>query len=181
MAAAVPPGPAGRIVITTARLRLREMTTADAAFMLELLNDPDFLRYIGDRGVRTLEDACRYIEKGTLDSYRRHGYGMYLAERLEDGAAVGVCGLVRREGLDGPDLGFALLPAWRGQGYATEGAAAVLVHARDLGLARVLAIATPDNRASNALLTSLGMRREATVRLPGDDADLWLYACATGG
>ena len=171
----------GSTVLATARLRLRELTSDDAAFLLALLNDPGFIRYIGDRGVRTLADARDYIRKRIIDSYQQHGFGMYLAERVSDGAATGLCGLVRRDGLDAPDLGFALLPDWRGCGYAREGAAAVLEHARNvLQLPRVLAIATPDNDASNDLLTSLGMRRVQTVRLPGDETDLWLYALDTG-
>lgn len=166
----------------TRRLELREMTEADAAFMVTLLNDPDFLRYIGDRGVRTEAEARDYLRDGAISSYREHGFGMYLAERREDGAAIGVCGLVSRPGLAAPDLGFALLPAYRRDGFAAEGASAVLEFARgELGLPRILAIATPDNAASIALLQRLAMRPAGSVRLPGGDRDLELYEYTGGG
>ncbi len=172
---------AGRTVLTTARLRLREFSESDAGFMVTLLNDADFLRYIGDRGVRNEADARAYLREGAIASYREHGYGMYMAERRADGRAVGVCGLVRRDGLDGPDLGFALLPDWRGAGYADEAARAVLEHAFGaLSLKRVLAIVTPGNRASLALLERLGMRPAGRVRLPGGAEDLLLYECRAG-
>lgn len=163
-------------MLATERLTLREMTEADAAFMVTLLNDADFLRYIGDRGVRTEAEARAYLRDGPIRSYREHGFGMYLAERRADGVAIGVCGLVSRPGLDAPDLGFALLPAFRRAGLAAEGARAVLEFAcGELGLERILAIATPDNAASITLLTGLAMRRDGTVRLPGGETDLELY------
>lgn len=173
---------AGRTVLTTSRLRLREMTEADAAFMVELLNDEAFLRYIGDRGVRSEDEARAYLREGAIASYRKHGYGMYIAERRSDGRAIGVCGLVRRDGLDAPDIGFAMLPAWRGEGYAGEGAQAVLDHALGpLALSRIVAIATPDNRASLALLEGLGMQPAGHVRLPGSEEDLRLYEIRAAG
>lgn len=163
-------------VLETKRLRLRKMTVGDSAFMLALLNDADFVKYIGDRGIRSEAEARDYLLNGAIDSYHRHGYGMYLAEQKRDGAAVGICGLVRRDGLDAPDIGFAVLPAFRSLGYATEAISAVLDHAQqDLGLDRVLAIATPDNVASNRILARAGMRLEGSVTLPGDDATLNLY------
>lgn len=165
-----------RTVLSTPRLRLREMTEADADFMVALLNDADFLRYIGDRGVRTTDDARAYLRDGAIASYRQHGYGMYLVERIGDASAIGVCGLVRRDGLDAPDLGFALMPAFRRAGFAAEAARAVLEFAiAELGISRIVAIATPDNRASTALLEQLSMQPAGTVRLPGGDADLNLY------
>lgn len=162
--------------LETPRLILRELTTADAAFMLALLNDEAFVRYIGDRGVRTEDDARKYLQDGTIASYHEHGYGMYLMLRRDDGASIGVCGLVRRDGLEAPDLGFALLPPYRAAGYASEACKVVLQHARDnLNVGRLLAIATPDNAASAALLRRLGMQVEDRVRLPGDDTELDLY------
>ncbi|HZW58656.1 MAG TPA: GNAT family N-acetyltransferase [Woeseiaceae bacterium] len=171
------PGP----VIETARLALRELTVDDAAFLKDVMNDAGFLKYIGDRGIRTLDDARAYLERGPLDSYRRHGYGMYLVTRRADDAALGICGLVRRDSLDAPDLGFAFLPPYRSQGYASEAAAATLEFGRKtLGLARILAIATPDNGASNRILRKCGMRLERRVRLPPDDSELNLYVCPAG-
>jgi len=166
-------------VLTTERLALRELTEDDAGFMVELLNDGDFLRYIGDRGVRTEDEARAYLREGTIASYAERGFGMYRAERREDGAVVGICGLVRRDGLDSPDLGFALLPAYRGAGYAAEGAAAMLDYAHEaLGLRRILAIATPDNEASIALLEGIGMTLEGQVCLPKSTEFLNLYVYA---
>ena len=164
------------IVIETDRLLLREMSTADADFMLAILNDPDFIRYIGDRGVRTQGQARDYLTDRVLKSYTEHGFGMYAVERKTDQVVIGICGLVRREHLDAPDIGFAFLPEFRNAGYGLESAAAVLEFTvGKLRIDRVLAIATPDNLASNALLERLGMRLEQVTRLAEDDANLNLY------
>ena len=122
------------------------MTAADAPFILELVNDPDFLRHIGDRGVRTLDDAVAYIANGPLASYARHGFGLYRVSLADTAVPIGIAGILRRESLDDPDIGFAFLPAYRRQGFALEAARAVMDHAqRDLGLGRVVAIVSPDN------------------------------------
>lgn len=167
----------GRVVILeTERLVLRQLTEADAAFMLALLNDPAFVRFIGDRGVRTLDEARGYFAGGALASYARNGFGLYLVERKPEGTPVGICGLVRRDGLGDVDLGYAFLPAFRGQGYAFEAAAAVLAHGRQaLGLPRIVAIVSPDNERSIRLLERLGMRFERMVRLPGDSEEIKLF------
>lgn len=165
-----------REILETRRLRLRKLTTADAPFMLALLNDPAFHQYIGDRGVQSEAQARDYIKHGAIASYAQFGYGMYLAELKSDGRAAGICGLVRRDGLDDPDLGFAFMPEFRSQGLATEAASAVLRHAVNaMALPRVVAIVTPDNQASIALLQKAGMRQDGTVRLPGGNTDLDLY------
>lgn len=167
-------------VLTTPRLALDELTGADATFLVALLNDPDFLRYIGDRGVRTEDDARRYLEKGPVDSYRRLGFGLWLVRRREDGERLGICGLLKRDTLDDVDLGFAFLPQFRGQGYARESAAAVLAHARDvLGIARVVAIASRDNDASARLLEAVGLRFERLVRLGVESPEVALFVPAT--
>ncbi len=161
----MPPAP----IIETPRLRLRELHEGDAAFILALLNDPDFLRHIGDRGVHDHDDALRYIATGPRASYASHGWGLWAVERREDGALIGMCGLVRREVLPGPDLGYAYLPAWRGRGYALEAAAATLDFAfARAGLDRVLAIVTPANTGSVRLLEKLGMLRERLLELDGE-------------
>ena len=148
----------------TPRLRLRHVTEDDAPFILTLLNDPGWLRYIGDRGVRTLDDARRYIEQGPRRMYADHGFGLFLVERKHDGTALGLCGLIRRETLPDVDIGFALAERFRGQGYACEAAAATLRHAREvLKLTRVVAIAMPENVASTRLLERLGLRFERTI------------------
>ncbi len=156
------------IVRETHRLRLRWATASDAEFILELVNDPDWLRFIGDRGVQDLDAARVFIEERLVASYHEHGYGLYLTERREDGVPIGICGLVRREGLDGPDVGFAFLRAYRSLGFAYEAAAATLEFAGDdLGLERIFAVTEPDNHSSIRLLTRLGLRSTGMVRLPG--------------
>lgn len=165
-----------RGILETRRLRLRKLTTADAPFMLALLNDPAFHHYIGDRGVQSEAQARDYIKNGAIASYAQFGYGMYLAELKSDGRAVGICGLLRRDGLDDPDLGFAFMPEFRSKGHASEAASAVLRYAvTTLALPRVVAIVTPDNQASIALLQKAGMRQDGTVRMPDGNTDLDLY------
>jgi RimJ/RimL family protein N-acetyltransferase len=155
-------------LIETERLTLRWMTVEDAAVILELLNDPDWLRYIGDRGVRTLADAQAYILTGTIAMYERQGFGLYLAERKPDGAPMGICGLIKRDFLVDVDLGFAFLPAFRTQGYARESAAAVMDYARHtLCLRRLVAITSVDNERSGRLLERLGFRLEGVIQVPG--------------
>jgi RimJ/RimL family protein N-acetyltransferase len=167
----------GEPVITTPRLGLRELEVDDAPFVLQLLNDPTFLRYIGDRGVRNLEEARRYIVKGMVQSYERHGFGLWLVELRDDGhRPIGLCGLVSREGLPAPDIGFALLPQWWSQGLAFEAASAVMAHARRVvGLGRVLAIASLQNTSSVRLLGKLGFRFDSEVRMPGEPEVVGLF------
>ncbi|MFV8783536.1 GNAT family N-acetyltransferase [Microbulbifer sp. SA54] len=163
-------------LLSTDRLQLRELTDSDrdAQFTLALVNDPDFHRFIGDRGVRTLEEARNYLERGPLAMYRQHGFGMYCVE-LKNGTPIGQCGLIRREGLDDIDIGFAFLPGYRGSGYAGEAAQAVMDWAKQvLGLSRILAIASPDNAASIRLLEKLGLQAEGHITLPGSDETLLL-------
>ena len=167
-------------MIDTDRLTLRHLDAEqDAEFVLRLLNEPSFLRHIGDRGVRTLDDARAYVANGPAASYARHGFGLYLAARRDDGAKVGICGLVKRDALDDVDIGFSLLPEHWGRGYAIEAAAAVMEHARrDCGLARLAGVVNPDNAASIRVLTKLGMTFERPVRLADGAPEIHLYARA---
>jgi RimJ/RimL family protein N-acetyltransferase len=161
----------------TARLTLRELADADAPFVIALLNDPDFLRHIGDKGVRTLADAHGYLRTGPLASYARHGFGLWRVGEGADEAPVGMCGLLRRDWLDAPDVGYAFLPAARGRGLAYEAVAATLDLARTrFGLARVLAIVDPANVASVRLLEKAGFVFERDVTAPGETTQLGLYA-----
>jgi len=144
-----------------------------------LLNDSDWLRFIGDRGVRTLDDARRYIETGPMESYARHGFGLFLAELKTTGAPVGLCGLLKRDVLEDVDVGYALLPDFRGSGLAHEAAAATLRFAKDtVGLARVAAITNPENARSIRVLEKLGLRFERMIRLSADAPEIRFYARA---
>lgn len=144
-------------VAETNRLRLRQLRLDDAAFILRLVNEPSWLRYIGDKQVRSLDDARDYLRKGPLAMYAREGFGLWLLERLEDGLPIGMCGLIKRDSLPDPDIGFALLPEYEGQGYAREAAEATLAQARGrYRLARVLAITSLENPRSIGLLQRLG-------------------------
>jgi RimJ/RimL family protein N-acetyltransferase len=164
--------------LETERLALRELTVEDAGIMLALLTDERFIRYVGDRGVRTVEEAQQYLKDGPIDSYRRLGYGLYLAVRKADGLPAGICGLVKRDALPDPDLGYALLPGSRGAGLAREAGEAVVRHARDvLKLPRLLAIVTPSNYASIRILHRLGFRVVGPLRLAPGEPELRLFAC----
>ncbi len=164
-------------VIETERLNLREVEEADAAFVLELLNDPDFVRFVADRGVRTLEGARRYIAERFVESYRRNGFGFWIVEPKGSGVPAGICGLVRRDTLPDVDVGYAFLPPFRSKGYASEAAAAVVAYARDVvGLKRLLAITDPDNAASIRVLEKLGLRFERMVSLTPGEPEVRLFA-----
>jgi len=148
----------------------------DTEFILELLNQPSFIRYIGDKGARTPDDARRYIVEGPVKSYQENGFGLYLVELKSDATSVGMCGIIKRETLPDPDIGFAFLPAYWNRGYAFESAAAIMIYARaTLGLNRVLAITTPDNEPSARLLGKIGLRFERMIRMGDDSADLRLF------
>lgn len=164
------------IVLQTERLRVRHMTEGDAAFMLGLLNDPAWHRYIGDRGIRTLEGARDYILTGPMEMVARLGFGFYVVERREDGQPIGVCGLAKRDFLDDVDIGYAFLPQYGGQGYAIEAARGVLAHAKELGLKRLVATVLPDNSASIRVLEKLGLRFERMIEAPGTARELQLFA-----
>lgn len=158
-------------MILSERLVLRELNLTDAPFILELLNDGDFHRYIGDRGLRTLSDAEDYIQQGPAVSYAQHGHGLYLVMRREDEAKIGICGLIKRDTLPCEDIGYAFLPAYRGQGYGVEAAQAALQDGRErLGIERVIAIVTPGNERSVGLLAKLGLSQGRLVRL-GDSEE----------
>jgi RimJ/RimL family protein N-acetyltransferase len=164
-------------VAETARLALRHLTLDDAPFYLQLLNEPTWLAHIGERGVRTLQDAQDHIAAHILPPYAARGFGMYLVQRRSDGAPLGLCGLVQREALPAPDIGFALLQQHEGLGYAREAAQAVLWHAFEvLRQPRLLAITAPTNLRSTKLLGALGFGFQGMV--PVGDRSLRLYAAA---
>ncbi len=164
-------------VLETDRLILRWLSPeTDAAFILELLNDASFIQYIGDKGVRTLDDARNYIMNGPVASYEKFGYGLYATELRDSHVLIGMCGILKRDTLPHPDIGFAFLPAYWNQGYAFESAAAVMKYAREvLGLDQVLAITTPDNEASAKLLRKIGLTLERVMKLSEDAAEVRLF------
>jgi len=163
-------------VLETERLILRRLHAGDAPFIVELLNDPAWLEHIGDKGVRNVVDAQKYLENGPLEMYARLGFGLYLVERKGTGEPIGLCGLLKRESLEHVDLGFALLPRFRGMGMAFEAAAETMNYARKvLGPSHLAAITSQGNVASVRLLEKLGFRFERTVCLETGDEELRLY------
>ena len=164
-------------ILETDRLSLRQLTHDDAEFILELLNDPSFIRNIGDRGVRSIEDAKRYIETGPVASYARHGFGLWLVRLKESGESIGMCGLIKRDTLEDVDIGYAFLPRFWSKGYAVESALAVRDYGRDVvGLKRLVAITDPANERSVRVLEKIGMKFENMVRLSTEDIELKLFA-----
>ena len=162
-------------ILETERLVLREVTGNDAGFVLDLLNQPSFIKFIGDRGVRTTEQAREYIETRFTNSYRNHGFGLYLIELQADPTPVGLCGFVKRDTLSDPDIGFALLAQYEKRGLALEAAEAIMSYgAETLRLARVLAITTLDNESSGRLLEKIGLAFEREIEM-GDEV-LKLYS-----
>jgi [ribosomal protein S5]-alanine N-acetyltransferase len=167
--------------IETTRLRIRELISDDAPFIRELLNEPSFMAFIGDRGVRSNEDAVHFTETRYRQSYRDHGFGLYLVELRESLVPLGICGFVWRDTLPHPDIGFAFLQRYEGHGYAFEAAQATLHFGfATLAMPRVLAIVQPDNVRSHRLLLKLGFHEEGVVTMPGDEAALALYALDAG-
>jgi len=166
-------------VLETERLILRRLSDDDAGFMLALMNEPSWLRFIGDRGIRNVVDARAWIRNGPVASYESLGFGLYLVLRKDDSVPIGICGLVKRDALDDVDIGFALMPAFRAQGYAFEAASAVMDYARStLGLGRILAITSPDNDASSRLLEKVGLRFDRMIRLTAGGPETRLFATA---
>lgn len=162
--------------LETERLTLRELSEGDASFILRLLNEPSFLRFIGDKGVRNLDDARSYILTGPVDSYERHGFGLYCVQLRNTGSPIGICGLLKRESLADVDIGFAFLPEFWNKGYAFESASAVLCYGKDLlKLPRIVAITDKDNDASAKLLEKLGLRFDRMIKLPGDTYEIRLF------
>jgi [ribosomal protein S5]-alanine N-acetyltransferase len=165
-------------VIETERLTLRHLSPeTDAEFILRLLNEPSFLQYIGDKKVRTLDDARAYIRNGPMKSYEANGFGLLRVGLKENGDAIGICGLIKRDTLPEPDIGFAFLPEYWNKGYAHESAAEVMRHARDvLQLEHLLAITSPDNEASGRLLGKIGLRFQRLMRLSEEADEVKLFS-----
>ena len=164
-------------ILETERLILRQFTRDDAEFILELLNEPSFIQNIGDRGVRTLEGASAYILNGPVASYAKNGFGLYLVVLKETNEPIGMCGLIKRGGLEDVDIGYAFLPKFWSKGYAVESALAVKAYAKNaIGLHRIVAITDPANAGSIRVLEKIGLRFERMIRLSEDDMELKLFA-----
>lgn len=168
-------------ILQTERLTLSYLSFDDTDFIIELLNDPSFLKYIGDKGVRTVEDAHDYLRTGPMYSYEKFGFGLFRTALTDGNIPIGICGLLQRDYLDDPDLGFALLPAYWSRGYALEASAAVLRWGQEsFGMRSVVGIVDPQNRSSVALLEKAGLSFERMIRIDGEDYDVGLYAVEFG-
>jgi len=164
-------------ILETERLILRQLRLDDAEFIFELLNDPSFIQNIGDRNIRTVDNARSYIVNGPVASYAKHGFGLYLVVLKETAESIGMCGLIKRDGLEDVDIGYALLPSYWSKGYAVEAAQATKAYAKDvIGLKRIVAIVDPANAGSIRVLEKIGLRFEKWVRLSEDDIELKLFA-----
>jgi RimJ/RimL family protein N-acetyltransferase len=163
-------------ILKTNRLTLQQLVLSDASFILGLLNEPSFHKYIGDKGVRKQKGALQYLRDGPIASYKNNGYGLYLVKETISDSSIGICGLKKREDLDIPDLGYAFLEKYWGQGYATEAGNAVLNYSREeLKLARIAAITHPDNDSSIRVLHKLGFQFKKLVTLSGFDGPNKLF------
>lgn len=163
-------------VLETERLALRRLSADDAEFILELLNQPSFIENIGDRGVKTNEDAVRYIKNGPVASYERFGFGLYLVELKGTAIPIGICGLLKRETLPDVDVGFAFLPKFWSRGYAVESASAVMKYGRNvLGIGRIVAITAPANHGSIKVLEKIGLRFERLMKLSEGEPAIKLF------
>jgi RimJ/RimL family protein N-acetyltransferase len=164
-------------ILETNRLSLKEFTREDAFFIIELLNSPGWLQFIGDRNVKTNEQAIAYLENGPLKSYSDNKFGLWMVELKETKTAIGMCGLIKRDSLENPDIGFAFLPSYVGKGYAFEIASATLAFAKDtLGIQKISAITVGSNSRSIRLLEKTGFRFIKTFRFPGSEENLSLYS-----
>ena len=167
--------------LETGRLWLRRLTVDDADLMLAIWNDPAFVQFVGDRGIRDLEQAREAMQSGVFALYRDYGFGPYAMVLKTEGTRIGICGLFKREALEHPDIGFAALPQYCGKGYTGEAAEVVVAHARDdLGIGELTAIVSPGNAASIGLIEKLGLSYSGTITMPGDDEAICLYSMALG-
>ena len=160
----------------TERLILTPTQAADAEFIFELLNSPKWMQYIGDRNVKSVEEAENYIKNRMLPPLEKNGFSNYTVQRKTDLAKIGTCGLYDREGLDGVDIGFAFLPKFEKQGFAFEAASKLLCEAKNsFGLKTVTAFTTKDNYSSQKLLEKLGLKKSGFIRIPNDEEELLFY------
>ena len=165
-----------KLILETDRLKLREFGLDDTKFIIELVNSPGWLKFIGDRNIKTKADAKNYLKYGPMKSYLENGYGLFMVEKKDDNTPIGMCGIIRRDNLEHPDIGFAFLPSYNGQGYAYEIASATLEYAKKvLKIPEILAITVGDNVKSIALLEKIGLKFIKKIHLKDDKEELLLY------
>jgi len=169
------------IILETERLTLSVITLEDAPFFLELMNSPDWIRFIGDRQVKTLDAITTYLAGDYTQSHALRGFGNYLVRLKENSTPIGTCGLFQRPGLEHVDIGFSLLPEFRGKGYAFEATKVVLQFAKTIDLKRVEAITSKENKPSQRLLEKIGLSFEKHITLPKDKEEVMLYAIDLSG
>jgi RimJ/RimL family protein N-acetyltransferase len=163
-------------ILETERTILREIVESDAEFILDLLNQPSFIKYIGDRNVRNLEQSREFIASRFQESYKTHGYGLWAVELRTGQTPIGICGFVKRDALPDADIGFAFLADYEKKGYGFESASAAMEYGRKvLDLKRVLAITSQDNEASGKLLEKIGFTFEGLIKMPHADEELKLF------
>jgi RimJ/RimL family protein N-acetyltransferase len=164
-------------ILETERLVLSHLTIADASFMLELMNEPEFIEFVADRGLRTEADAALYLAEKILPSYEKFGFGLWRVDLKQSAAPIGICGLLKRDTLDDPDVGFSILKRFCGNGYCYEAAAAVLHYGRTtLGLKKICGITAPNNRISIHLLEKLGLKLQRRIHVPGYGTESLLFS-----
>jgi len=164
-------------ILETERLVLSHLTIADASFMLELMNEPEFIEFVADRGLRTEADAALYLAEKILPSYEKFGFGLWRVDLKQSAAPIGICGLLKRDTLDDPDVGFSILKRFCGTGYCYEAAAAVLHYGRTtLGLKKICGITAPNNRISIHLLEKLGLKLQRRTHVPGYGTESLLFS-----
>lgn len=164
-------------VLQTERLILRKLTLDDTDFIIELVNSPGWLKYIGYRNIHTTEDAVKYLQDGPMKSYEQNGFGLWLIQLLTEQKPVGMCGLLKRDALEFPDLGYALLPAYEGKGYITEAASACLEYVHQhLHISKLLAITNLDNEKSIRVLEKLHFAFERFMTMSGVDHPVRLFS-----
>jgi RimJ/RimL family protein N-acetyltransferase len=165
-----------KYILKTERLRLREFNLHDSEFIIELFNSPGWLKFIGDRKVKTIAQAQYYLEHGPIKSYRENGYGLYLVVKKDDDKSIGMCGILNRDTLDHPDIGFAFLPNYNGKGYALEIANATMIYAKEkLSIPRITAITLPQNYKSIKLLEKMGLKYHKRFVFPNSKEELLLF------
>ncbi len=165
-----------KVVCETERLVVRQFELSDAPFIVRLLNDDLFIRYIGDKNVRTQEDAINYLKTGPMASYEKHGFGLNLVCLKGTNTPIGMCGLLKRDELENPDLGYAFLPEYSGQGYAREAVENTLKAVmKNCSVDNVVAVTLPDNVRSNKLLETIGFSFKETIKWYGSQNNLYEY------